>query len=115
MRSGQRRNPALSLKRTGFHAHILFLSLDSADLAIERVAARVRLGGHDVPAAVVRRRYERGLHNFLNLYFGVVDSWQLFDNSGAQGPRLIAAGKGTATNTMADAQAWQRLVEQYRD
>src|SRR5438093_12249381 len=45
------------LKRGGYRVHILFLWLESADLAVNRVTARVRLGGHDVPEVTVRRRY----------------------------------------------------------
>jgi len=56
------------LKRSGYRIEVILLWLESADLAVSRVAARVRLGGHDVPEAVVRRRYGAGLHNLLNLY-----------------------------------------------
>lgn len=44
------------LKRRGFRVHLLCLWLKSADLAVSRVAERVRLGGHDVPEPVIRRR-----------------------------------------------------------
>ena len=50
-----------SLKESGYHVHLLFLWLRNAELAASRVAERVRLGGHDVPAYVVRRRYANGL------------------------------------------------------
>ena len=75
------------LKRRGYHVHVLFLWLESADLAVDHAAARVRLGGHDVPEKTVRRRYERGLRNLFRLYLPVVDSWQLFDNSRADRSR----------------------------
>lgn len=47
------------------------------------------LGGHDVPAPTVLRRFERGLHNLFHLYRDLADSWILFDNSGEE-PRIIA-------------------------
>jgi predicted ABC-type ATPase len=53
------------------------------------VANRVAAGGHDVPAETVRRRFERGLHNFFHLYRGLADSWVIFDNS-EDSPRVIA-------------------------
>ena len=44
--------------------HIVYLWLPTADLAVARVAERVQVGGHDVPADVVRRRFARGRRNF---------------------------------------------------
>jgi len=61
---------------------LIYLSLPTADLAVARVAARVRQGGHDVPEDVIRRRFEAGLTNFHGLYRSLVDSWILYENSG---------------------------------
>ena len=55
------------LVRTGYQFHLVFLWLPSADFAVDRVADRVRLGGHSVPEATVRRRYAAGLRNFFGL------------------------------------------------
>jgi predicted ABC-type ATPase len=102
------------LKRDGYHVHLLFLWLRSAELAISRVAERVRLGGHDIPADVVRRRYAKGLRNFFLLYLPLVDSWQVLDNSDTTGPRPMASGDGKAIRVLGDAEAWRRLMETYR-
>jgi predicted ABC-type ATPase len=101
------------LKDAGYHLHLLFLWLRSPELAISRVAERVRLGGHDVPTAVVRRRYQAGLQNFFRLYLSLADSWQLLDNSEPAGPSLIAAGEGLAVRTLLDGETWLRLSEQF--
>src|SRR5438132_13394 len=69
-----------------------FLSLPSPELALARVAERVRLGGHEVPGDIVRRRFAAGLRDFSTLYPEVVDTWQMFDNSDLARPRLIASG-----------------------
>ena len=50
----------LGLTLSGYDVHLFFLWLSSADLAVARVADRVRAGGHHVPEAVVRRRYSAG-------------------------------------------------------
>ena len=42
-------------------------------MAAARVTERVRLGGHGVPEAVMRRRYRRGLTNFVRLYRAIAD------------------------------------------
>ena len=46
-----------SLQGRGFRVHLAFLALPEADLAVARVADRVRRGGHDVPEPVIRRRF----------------------------------------------------------
>ena len=76
---------------TGYEFHLVFLWLPSADFAVQRVADRVRMGGHHVPEATVRRRYERGLRNFFRLYQPLATSWRMYDNSVMQSARLIAA------------------------
>jgi predicted ABC-type ATPase len=103
------------LKRNGYHVHVLFLWLESADLAVNRVAARVRLGGHDVPEGTVRRRYQRGLRNFFGLYVPLADSWQVFDNSRAERPQLVASGRQDGAEQVANAPLWQRITEAYRE
>jgi predicted ABC-type ATPase len=103
------------LKRRGYHVHVLFLWLESADLAVDRVAARVRVGGHDVPEETVRRRYERGLRNFFQLYLPLVDSWQMFDNSRAGRPQLVASGREGHVQEVANASLWRKISEDYRE
>ncbi len=75
----------------GYLVELVFLSLPSAEDAIKRVATRVRQGGHDIPADVVRRRFAAGMRNFLELYRQRVDYWIWYDNSGT---RPVLLGKG---------------------
>ena len=72
----------------GYHVTLIFLSLPSSDIAIERVAERVRQGGHSVPVAVIRRRFAAGRRNFEGKYRNLVDDWAEYDNAGDE-PRLI--------------------------
>lgn len=81
-------------RRAGYHVKLIFLSLPSADIAVERVRSRAAQGGHNVPADVVRRRFDAGLRRFHSIYCKIVDSWELYDNS-ARPPRLIAVGSNT--------------------
>lgn len=64
--------------------------LPSADMALERVQNRVRQGGHDVPAADIKRRYAVGLRNLFGLYRPALDAWRLYDASHLP-PKLIAS------------------------
>ena len=56
------------LKRSGYRVVLYFLWLPSAEAAMDRVAGRVRQGGHNIPEALIRRRFEAGLRNFFQLY-----------------------------------------------
>lgn len=76
----------------GYHVSLFFLSLPSADMAVARVAERVRQGGHDIPETVIRRRFEAGRSNFERCYRDGVDAWALYDNSGNE-PVLIEWGE----------------------
>jgi predicted ABC-type ATPase len=66
----------------GYHVKLFFLTLPSAEMAIARVAERVRQGGHNVPEEVIRRRFSAGLNNFDKLYRNLVDSWAVYCSSG---------------------------------
>jgi len=78
-------------RAAGYHVKLIYLSLTTAELAVARVAARVAKGGHDVPADVIRRRFETGGRNFETTYKGLVNSWVLCDNSGPR-PRFLESG-----------------------
>ena len=78
-------------RNDGYRVELIFLQLDCPETAIARVAERVRQGGHDVPEAVIRRRFHAGKKNFSDLYRELVDGWTLYDNSGER-PGLIDCG-----------------------
>jgi predicted ABC-type ATPase len=100
------------LRASDYRAHMIFLSLPDPDLAIARVAERVRRGGHDVPEDVVRRRFRAGLRNLFAEYAATMDSWQVYDNAGFAAPRLIASQTAGMPPAIADATAWENLKEQ---
>ncbi|MGH9944514.1 MAG: zeta toxin family protein [Pyrinomonadaceae bacterium] len=101
-----------NLRRQGYEFNLMFLWLRSPELAVQRVQERVRLGGHDVPENVVRRRYAKGIHNFFERYQALADSWGVYDNSSQNNPRLIAKGNGSFTMMVNIESLWQRLVRQ---
>ena len=78
-------------KATGYAIRIVFLSLSSPQLALQRVAARVEQGGHNVPRVDVIRRFHRSWHNFQTLYRPLADTWSVYENSG-DAPRLLEEG-----------------------
>jgi len=78
-------------RKAGYYVKLIFLNLPTPELAVARVAARVAQGGHHVPEHVIRRRFDRSLRNFRELYSPLVNRWEWYDNSGIT-PRLISAG-----------------------
>jgi predicted ABC-type ATPase len=92
------------LRQSGYAVHLFYYWLRSPDLAIRRVADRVRAGGHHIPDETIRRRYPRSVRNFLELYRPVVTTWQVYDNSNGR-PRLIAFNN-SYFDTILDQDVW---------
>jgi len=93
------------MKRDGYAVHLFYFWLRNADMAIRRVADRVKSGGHHVPDDTIRRRYSRSVRNFLELYRPLVTTWQVYDNSNG-GSRLIAFNN-SFFDTVLDDEAWE--------
>jgi predicted ABC-type ATPase len=78
------------LRADGYSIRLFFLWIPDVKLALARVADRVRQGGHDVPEAVVRRRFSKGIENFFRYYRPLLDAWCMLDNS-TETPAIIAS------------------------
>ena len=76
-------------RQLGYRVELFFLSLPTAHIAVERVAQRVRQGGHDIPEATIRRRFDAGKRLFAEVYQPLVNQWILYDNAGDE-PQLIS-------------------------
>jgi predicted ABC-type ATPase len=94
----------------GYEVHVIYLWLQSVELAIARVAEAVGRGGHDIPVDVIRRRYEAGRRNFVTLYRPIADTWEAYDNSGTE-PVLVAAGGRDEAHLVLVPETWQRIKE----
>lgn len=75
----------------GYFVTLIYFWLNSPELAVERVKARVNAGGHDIPQAVIYRRYSAGIDNLSKLYLPISDYWMIFDNSEPP-TRIVAEG-----------------------
>jgi predicted ABC-type ATPase len=94
-------------KAQGYSVQIFYVALPSAALAVNRVALRVKLGGHNIPQAEIERRFQRSLHNLFELYLPLADKWSVLDNaSGTLKP--IANGTGRRTY-LEDSEKWLNL------
>jgi predicted ABC-type ATPase len=88
------------------------LWLPSADMAVQRVRDRVSRGGHDVPEETIRRRYERGIHNFFHLYQPLADHWKFFNNANPKKPRQIAEFNNKIEEVN-DSQLWEKIRKEF--
>lgn len=75
----------------GYWVELFFLALPTAEMAMARVAERVKQGGHSVPEAIIQRRFDSGRRNFENVYRALVDAWAFYDNSEIS-PTLLDKG-----------------------
>lgn len=73
----------------GIELHVWYAGLSSPELHLERVRARVRKGGHDIPEADIRRRYQHSRINLIHL-LPALTALRVYDNSREADP---AAGK----------------------
>jgi predicted ABC-type ATPase len=98
-------------KELNYQVTCLFFWLDSDDLAVSRVARRVKEGGHHIPEDVIRRRYKSGLENFFRLFLPKVDNWLFVNNSGDT-YEIVAEG-GVNDVTINNKELWEGLKQKY--
>lgn len=104
--------PVLSkCKSAGWRITLIYLWLPSPEIAVARVARRVREGGHGVPADAIRRRFHAGLRNLLGLYLPLADTAAIYDNGGAKRV-LIAEREFGRKFLIHDQIRWKAIGEQ---
>lgn len=82
---------AVRAKQAGFNVMLIFVGTTSVEINIERVKARVKKGGHDVPEADQRRRFPRTLANVKRL-LPLADFAVFVDNSRPDGHIVVGFG-----------------------
>ena len=65
----------------GYLTILLFFWLQNVETAKNRVAQRVKSGGHNIETDVIERRYISGIKNLFELYAPIVDILCIFDNT----------------------------------
>jgi predicted ABC-type ATPase len=87
----------------GYELELHYLWLSNIEQAIARVRRRVRMGGHDVPVADIRRRFKRSLIHLVNDYLALATRWAIWDNRGLPAKRL-------ATSAIDNVNSVRRLI-----
>lgn len=108
--SGRTYLPVLRrVKDAGFHLHMFYLWIPNVEFSLLRIQGRVEKGGHDVPEADVRRRYNRTLRNLFTLYRPLLDTLLFFDNA-SETPRLVFEDTANKT-TIKDRKLYEQLKQ----
>jgi predicted ABC-type ATPase len=91
----------------GYRVILFYVTLPSSNLAVQRVALRVRQGGHNIPTDDVHRRFKRSLTNLFELYLPLCDRWTVLDNASGL---LETIASGTPRRaTVKDSEKWLLL------
>lgn len=68
-------------KAKDYKITLIYLWLQSPELALQRVRSRVASGGHNIPEDVLRRRYRMGISYLFDTYMPLCDNWVIADNT----------------------------------
>lgn len=90
-------------RRLGYEIELHYLWLSSPAQAVARVRQRVKLGGHNVPVADIRRRFKRSLLHLAAGYLPLATRWALWDSRTLPAKRL-------AMSTVDTIQSVQPLI-----
>src|SRR5207302_1778741 len=101
-------------KGLGYKITLIYIWLNSPLMALERVAERVKNGGHNIPADVVRRRYFGGLKNLFRLFMPICDVWIVADNS-LNNLNIIAKKEEEFENVIENNELWGTIRKQIYD
>jgi predicted ABC-type ATPase len=102
------------IQQEGYLVRLVYVWVQSPELAVQRVAERVRQGGHHVREDVVRRRFWRGLTNFLHIYRPLANMWTMSDNSGSE-PVIVARGEHDGVTEVLDQDRYERIERSTTD
>jgi len=95
----------------GYKVHLIFFFLENEEQAVQRVACRVKNGGHNIPEGDIRRRFKRGIYNLIHLYMPICDSTLVYNN--VKIPALLVAKKSELLGEveLIEEEMWNLLIE----
>lgn len=91
----------------GFNITLIYVGLNSVDLAKERVSNRVQHGGHDIPKEAIERRYQKSLDNLMKI-LPMVHNAKIYDNSGSEYKLLLEIQNKKIIHTHPNINEWAK-------
>lgn len=98
-------------KVSGFEVTMFYVGLGDYRLNIERVASRVKNGGHHIPTEDIIRRHDTSIGNLLS-YLHLIDHLIVIDNSHIEGKIILGSDNGSITYRLDSIPQWGERIEQ---
>jgi predicted ABC-type ATPase len=95
----------------GYQLGLIYLWLPSPFLAQQRVASRVKQGGHDIPVEDIHRRYTRSLRNLREIYLDLVDVAGIFDATALPAKLIVEKRQGELNWAGSDCSFLERILQ----
>lgn len=78
-------------RELGYEIELYYLWLATPAQAVARVRKRIRLGGHAVPEADIRRRFLRSRQHLVRDYLPLATRWSIWDNQTLAAKQLASS------------------------
>lgn len=98
-------------QQQGYFVTLIFFWLNSLELAIQRVKMRVSEGGHNIPEETIKKRYNMGITNLIEMYIPVCDYWMVVNNSFSS-LQIIAEGIHNNGIEIKEEVIWDKINQQ---
>ncbi|GIO16854.1 hypothetical protein J19TS2_64090 [Cohnella xylanilytica] len=98
-------------KTNGFEVTMFYVGLGDYRLNIERVAARVKNGGHHIPTEDIIRRHDTSMQNLMS-HLHLLDHLIVIDNSRAEGEIALVIRYGSIIHRADSLPLWIEKIEQ---
>lgn len=96
-------------KINGFRIIMFYVGLGDYHLNIERVAVRVKNGGHHIPSEDIIRRQDTSIQNFLS-HLQIMDHIIVIDNSMSEGKIILGIDNGNITHCSDPIPSWAECI-----
>ncbi|UTR06992.1 zeta toxin family protein [Alkalihalobacillus sp. LMS6] len=98
-------------KRMGYEITMFYIGLNNVQQNIERVAMRVRNGGHHIPTKDILRRSTSTIDNLIKIS-PIIDHLLIIDNSQDAGNLLLSVSNGVIIDEPNELLTWVKEIKE---
>ena len=103
-------NSIRKAKELGYIIRLRYVGVSSPEIAKERIAKRIAMGGHGVSEETIDRRFGSSLENFYKVY-NLCDNINIFDNSGSSMVLVAYSKSGILKRTDVSCEWCDNLIQ----